>query len=285
MKFKLKLDDLPSELQGHVEDAPNVQVKDTLMFLFNLDKSKSESQILKKDFVETLKWVTNRFLNHDEMLGKIKEDKKVQQLEEKVEKTKSKQTDSKSNEEQMTNPKSENDEEESNQKKPSICRYWKIGRCKKAEGCLFQHPPTCRKFISFGSKKHNPKGCDSKQCDQLHPKLCMLSLKGKCKREHCKFVHLSIANGPNKKKEERDKKQPTKLSKHKNGPFSSQLSYAQAVKNNTKDPFLEIASMIQNQNHIWEKRFQMMQQDIFLMKGDKQEGSRWGQGPSYPLHL
>ena len=82
-----------------------------------------------------------------------------------------------------------------NQNPPSICRFYKEGRCKhgtsgKKDGiCPFSHPKVCHKFIANGPKGR--RGCSKQNCKFFHPKLCKFSVNDRtCFRDDCKFNHL-----------------------------------------------------------------------------------------------
>ena len=77
--------------------------------------------------------------------------------------------------------------------KISICFAFKFNKCpyKKEEDCQNRHPEKCQKFCDFGHIAFDEKGCDTKKCNLLHPKLCRNSTKMKeCPYKHCRFQHL-----------------------------------------------------------------------------------------------
>lgn len=81
--------------------------------------------------------------------------------------------------------------EEWQQKKKPICRYWKKGKCRKKNDCVYSHPPVCVQFMKNGQSRYrqNGKGCDGK-CELTHPMLCRGSMKrGVCNVDGCRFTH------------------------------------------------------------------------------------------------
>jgi len=81
--------------------------------------------------------------------------------------------------------------------KQKICRFYKQKKCKFGSSCKFAHPDTCRKYLQFGLKKFNKKGCDG-GCEKIHPSnICRQSLiKGQCQRENCRYQHLVFTRKP-----------------------------------------------------------------------------------------
>ena len=91
-------------------------------------------------------------------------------------------------------------------RKEDICRYYKRGTCRhgwngaKGEGCQFEHPKMCFKYLKNGT--HRIGGCTKKsKCLYYHPPLCKNSMaKRECANERCKFMHLKgTLKGPNER--------------------------------------------------------------------------------------
>ena len=77
--------------------------------------------------------------------------------------------------------------------KNSICWAYRYNKCshENGEGCPKRHPKKCQKFCDFGHIAKDKKGCDTKNCDLLHPKLCRNSTTArKCPYMNCRFQHL-----------------------------------------------------------------------------------------------
>ena len=72
-----------------------------------------------------------------------------------------------------------------------VCRYFLRKECRHGvtgNGCKFEHPKLCFKYIRNGNKFG---GCKKEQCRFYHPKLCNESLKErKCLKTSCKFYHV-----------------------------------------------------------------------------------------------
>ena len=83
--------------------------------------------------------------------------------------------------------------------KTRLCRYYKAGSCKfgwRGEGCKFEHPKKCFKYIRFGG--NTPKGCRDNKCPYFHPPLCRLVEAGKtCGRDRCRYFHRRAAQAKN----------------------------------------------------------------------------------------
>ena len=80
-----------------------------------------------------------------------------------------------------------------------VCPRFKRGVCPhglhgnrliEGQTCSFEHPRTCRKYSSFGSRGR--KGCKvGSNCKFYHPILCRYSVRERlCTNEKCTFVHL-----------------------------------------------------------------------------------------------
>ena len=80
-------------------------------------------------------------------------------------------------------------------KKKSFCRYYKSDRCKfrqKGEGCRYEHPKKCIKFLRF--RNDAQRGCNYSSCSFFHPPLCRLVESGKiCNRQKCRYLHRKTA--------------------------------------------------------------------------------------------
>ena len=80
--------------------------------------------------------------------------------------------------------------------KNKVCRYYKTRTCKYGaygNGCPFNHPKKCQKYIKHGNKAG---GCKKgAKCGDYHPQLCWSSDNfGTCDREQCKYQHLQGTN-------------------------------------------------------------------------------------------
>ena len=88
----------------------------------------------------------------------------------------------------------ENKQAESNgeKTKDEICFAYKFDKCSNLNVCQKRHPQKCKKFCDFGHKNFDERGCETKECNLLHPKLCRNSAKRKeCPFKICRFQHLS----------------------------------------------------------------------------------------------
>ena len=77
--------------------------------------------------------------------------------------------------------------------KKKLCKYYVYRTCKhgqKGEGCSYNHPKKCLKFVNYGNKSN--RGCKKgDKCAFFHPPLCWSSVdRGVCSRENCKFTHI-----------------------------------------------------------------------------------------------
>lgn len=93
----------------------------------------------------------------------------------------------------QSNGKTEERTKKLEDQKKNICFAFKFNKCpfKNKEDCPKRHPQKCQKFCDFGHIAFDEKGCDTKNCDLLHPKLCRNSTKEKeCPHKRCKFQHL-----------------------------------------------------------------------------------------------
>ena len=75
----------------------------------------------------------------------------------------------------------------------NICWAFRYNKCPhgNGEGCRKKHPKKCEKFCDFGHIAKDRNGCDTKNCELLHPKLCRNSTRWReCPYRYCKFQHL-----------------------------------------------------------------------------------------------
>ena len=74
----------------------------------------------------------------------------------------------------------------------SVCFAYRFNKCPFVkEDCQNRHPKKCQKFCDYGHIAVDEKGCDTKKCDLLHPKLCRNSTSTKeCPHKICRFQHL-----------------------------------------------------------------------------------------------
>ena len=97
-------------------------------------------------------------------------------------------------EEQHSTGGGENNQPVDTSRYPIICRYFKKGSCKhgvKGQGCKFQHPKVCARFMQHGTRR--PRGCSlGRKCKEFHPQVCINSLRtGECFDSNCRFNHIS----------------------------------------------------------------------------------------------
>ena len=81
----------------------------------------------------------------------------------------------------------------SNEKTSTVCRFFTNGNCKhgmRGKECKYTHPKVCSKFTQHGTRQ--PRGCNlGKKCKDFHPKMCINSLrKGECFSTTCRFNHV-----------------------------------------------------------------------------------------------
>ena len=79
------------------------------------------------------------------------------------------------------------------EKQGNVCFALKFNKCqfKDGNGCPNRHPEKCEKFCDFGHKSFDTNGCETKDCNLLHPKLCRNSAKlRECPHRNCRFQHL-----------------------------------------------------------------------------------------------
>ena len=77
--------------------------------------------------------------------------------------------------------------------KREICWAYRFNKCPHKNGneCPKRHPAKCEKFCEYGHREKDDKGCETKYCSLLHPKLCRNSIANKeCWQRNCKFQHL-----------------------------------------------------------------------------------------------
>ena len=96
--------------------------------------------------------------------------------------------------EEQQNTGGENHQPVDSSRYPIICRYFKKGSCKhgvKGQGCKFQHPKVCARFMQHGTRR--PRGCSlGRKCKEFHPQVCINSLRtGECFDSNCRFNHIS----------------------------------------------------------------------------------------------
>lgn len=180
--MKMSIENLPSSLKCHIESMATAGAKEVMLRLFQI-KGSNKGQVSLKDTKLALNYLFDKFVRPDlEHFKKAKNELE----EEKPEETKENGT-----------KKSEQDKDQSikespGDKKKIFCKYFKDSGCKKGKDCEFLHPEQCKKFIEYGLKKFNNRGCESNRCHLLHPKVCKFSLIfGECKKGNlCRFKHL-----------------------------------------------------------------------------------------------
>ena len=68
-----------------------------------------------------------------------------------------------------------------------VCKFYKAGCCRFKTNCKYNHPKTCEAFENFGYKEG---GCRQNNCQSgLHLNVCKFFMRGKCKKEDCKWFH------------------------------------------------------------------------------------------------
>ena len=75
--------------------------------------------------------------------------------------------------------------------KQTTCKFFLRRGCKhgrKGDGCKFEHPKLCFKYVKHGDKRS---GCkEGKECTYVHPKLCSSYRSGTCSRDKCGLYHI-----------------------------------------------------------------------------------------------
>lgn len=79
-------------------------------------------------------------------------------------------------------------------KNTPVCKFYKMDTCKFGKKCRNPHPKFCKKFMTQGSQKFSPMGCDSK-CGKAHPSTCRNALRNnECGVGECKYYHMKSTN-------------------------------------------------------------------------------------------
>ena len=74
-----------------------------------------------------------------------------------------------------------------NTRQKVVCKFYKAGCCRFKTNCKYNHPKTCEAFENFGYKEG---GCRQNNCQSgLHLNVCKFFMRGKCKKEDCKWFH------------------------------------------------------------------------------------------------
>ena len=74
-----------------------------------------------------------------------------------------------------------------NTRQKVVCKFYKAGCCRFKTNCKYDHPKTCEAFENFGYKEG---GCRQNNCQSgLHLNVCKFFMRGKCKKEDCKWFH------------------------------------------------------------------------------------------------
>ena len=74
-----------------------------------------------------------------------------------------------------------------NTRQKVVCKFYKAGCCRFKTNCKYDHPKTCEAFDNFGYKEG---GCRQNNCQSgLHLNVCKFFMRGKCKKEDCKWFH------------------------------------------------------------------------------------------------
>ena len=124
--------------------------------------------------------------------NKSKEKSQVSNIEVATSRTEKPKIDKEQIKKAESDEKSKNEMEEESGKK-EICYAYRYDKCpyKNDDECPNRHPEKCQKFCNFGHKDIDKNGCETKDCDLLHPKLCRNSTKLKeCPYRKCRFQHL-----------------------------------------------------------------------------------------------
>ena len=93
----------------------------------------------------------------------------------------------------IKNKSAKTDNKKLDQTKRKLCKFYLHKKCKygiNGNGCSFDHPKKCFKFVRDGTNKKG--GCNKgKDCNYFHPPLCKSSLKGGyCDKSECRFFNI-----------------------------------------------------------------------------------------------
>ena len=74
-----------------------------------------------------------------------------------------------------------------NTRQKVVYKFYKARCCRFKTNCKYDHPKTCEAFENFGYKEG---GCRQNNCQSgLHLNVCKFFMRGKCKKEDCKWLH------------------------------------------------------------------------------------------------
>ncbi len=189
MAKKINIEDLPSGLRSHIDGAPNIEVREVLMNLMHIMICKSKSHIQKAAIMSVVQYLFDisqiksdleYFLKKEE--NNCSEDAKNDKEDDKLE--------------TQINDSFNLSSTPTKEKIKKICRFFKNRdkKCKFGSQCKFLHPEKCEKFVKFGFKKYNQKGCEGKYL-KIHPRgvICKYNLRGEmCLTKDCKDKHIKV---------------------------------------------------------------------------------------------
>ena len=72
------------------------------------------------------------------------------------------------------------------------CKFFNRGYCRYKSECKFAHPgEICKIYLE-------EKKCNDKTCADRHPKVCKWWLEGKCRRNDCEYLHVTLVRDDDK---------------------------------------------------------------------------------------
>ena len=79
--------------------------------------------------------------------------------------------------------------------KEKRCKFFNRGYCRYKLECRFAHPGEVCKMYLEGKR------CNDKSCSDRHPKVCKWWLQGKCRRNYCEYLHVTLVLDDDKRKD------------------------------------------------------------------------------------
>ena len=127
------------------------------------------------------------------------DDDDIEEEEERLEEEERRRESKRKNEEGARKSQEEERRKRTEEKEKELCKLFKFGgKCphgmnglrkhKQFDHCNRSHPKVCNKLLTHGTRGNN--GCDGKDCEKFHPKMCYSSMNSKvCTKEKCTYWH------------------------------------------------------------------------------------------------